>query len=168
MTQAMTTFAALLSALAAAVGAAVSVAQWRQAQPKHPATTETASGRSTPPVPRAHLTAGATRNVHQRPTAAARAAVLGGTVCCLFSAIGNVAYWTQQAQDNPNAAQESVVSVMVLLMVVTSFLALTLGLFVGVRGVVQHRKHDRMLSLVAMALSLTPWVSFWITDLINA
>jgi hypothetical protein len=94
------------------------------------------------------------------------AAVLA-TVCCVFTAASDLVYWRQQADPGFNEGLETLLNVLLPVAVLSSVAGAAVALFVGLRGLVRRRGRDIRLAAVTFVLCLAPWISFWITDLIN-
>lgn len=185
MSEALSLFAALLSALAAAVGAAVSVAQWRQTRAPGPGSPFGAvpgpatsrapgppadlappagSGRRSPAPPPQGPYARAVRAPRSRVNVTA--AVLG-TVSSALAVVGDLVVWSERDLDITER-QGPLLNVIMAVMLLSSAVGTVLALFIAVRGLVRRRRGDLRLAAVVFALCLTPWLAFWIADLINS
>jgi hypothetical protein len=94
------------------------------------------------------------------------AAVLA-TVCCVFSAASDLVYWRQQVSEGQDAGLETLLDVLLAVALLSSVAGALVAVVVALRGFVRRRGRDARLAVVAFVLCLAPWISFWITDLIN-
>jgi hypothetical protein len=94
-------------------------------------------------------------------------AALLATVCCVFTAVSDLVYWRQQVDEGFNAGLETLLNLLLPVAVLSSVAGAAVALFVGLRGLVRRRGRDIRLAVVTFVLCLAPWISFWITDLIN-
>jgi hypothetical protein len=167
--EALTLFATLVSAIAAAIGTAVSVAQWkRSAAPGTPAASGVAPS-AAPPLPRVG------GPVRPRPVERTTARVLArtaaialilGAVTAGFATLGEIVYWVQQAADD-GTAWESLLDVALAGGLLAGVVGAALAVFVVVAGLAKRSGRSVWLGVLAFALSMTIWVAFWLTDLIK-
>lgn len=169
MNEALTLFATLVSAIAAAVGTAVSVAQWkRSGAPGTPAAS------AVPPSggPAGPRVGGPVR---PRPVEQAEARFLGrttaialilGAVTAGFAALGEVVYWVRQAADS-GSAWEPLLDVALAGGLLAGVVGAALAVFVVVAGLAKRSGRSVRLGVLAFALSMTIWLAFWLTDLIK-
>jgi hypothetical protein len=160
--EALTLFATLVSAIAAAVGTAVSVAQWRRsAAPGAPEVVPlrpTVSG----PVQRRPVER-ATARFLPRTTAVA---LVFGAATAGFATLGEIVYWVQQAADD-GTAWEPVLDVALAGGLLAGMAGAALAVFVVVAGMAKRSGRSVRLGVLAFVLSMTIWLAFWLTDLIK-
>lgn len=175
MNDALTLFAALLSAAAAAVGAAVSLAQWRQsvAQARHTnahgtvnsahagaATERPESGRPDAPArqsqPEGPRQSQPENQVVQRPSRSAVIAITLATLCCVFTAVGIFAYVLRKAKDGAPPNPVEIFAILAIPISITSVVSALISLGAG-----GFRRNFRLSSLAILGC-LTSWVALWI------
>jgi hypothetical protein len=100
-------------------------------------------------------------------TRTARRAVVTATVCCLFTALNSFGYWTQQVQEGFSPAWEMFVNVTLLVSLVSSLVGAGYAVRIGAGGIRHRRRRDLHMAGWVLVGSMTPWISFWIADLIN-
>ncbi|HEX8867068.1 MAG TPA: hypothetical protein VF821_15520 [Lentzea sp.] len=139
MNETVSLLAAVVSAIAAAIGTMVSVAQWRASRPA-----------GAPPV----VAPVSDRPARDRPVAAPRApgrgqariaavALVSGAITAVLAALGDLVFWVQQSAGPGNGhAWEPVLSVLLGGGLLASAVAAVLGLSVVVAGLVTRRKRS--------------------------
>ena len=156
MNDAIALFAAVVSALAAAVGAAVSVAQWRENK-AHGASSNTSIARSSET---AEVAKGAPKQAHRvevaqrRPSRSAVVAVVLATLSCLMTAVGMFAYSLRQSQGGPPDPLEAF-----------ALVAIPVSLVGATSAVVSFRidfRQNARLSVPALLGCLVPWVVIFV------
>lgn len=157
MYEALTLVATLVSAIAAAIGTAVSVAQWRRSgAPETPVTPEGGAVRRRPVQRTASRFLGRTTAV----------ALVLGAVTAGFATLGEIVYWVQRAADD-GAAWEPLLDVALAGGLLAGVLGAVLAVVVVVTGLAKRNGRNVRLGVLAFALSMTIWLAFWLTDLIN-
>jgi hypothetical protein len=168
MSEAIALLAAVISAMAAAVGTFVSVAQWRQTSDRRvpEGAGPVVESKTAPAPPSRPGRASLEIDSRQRPRSAVVAVILA-TVCCVFTAVSQFAYWSQQKAVNGSSWEPLVnatLAVSVLASIVGAAFALPnigVGLFGG--------RHLKRLGLGVLALvgCSVPWGGLWIVSIIN-
>ena len=89
------------------------------------------------------------------------------TVCCVFSAAGDLVYWRQQVSEGYGAGLETLLDGLLAVALLSSVAGAFVAVVVALRGLIRRHGRDARLAAVAFVLCLVPWISFWITDLIS-
>jgi uncharacterized membrane protein YhaH (DUF805 family) len=179
-------FAAVISAAAAAAGAMVPLAQYRQSRsaphvaPSSQAVqaTATTSPVSSPPPPPLSSPRNRRATVpSESPEPAAdlsrarsartlRRAILVTTVCCFTTAVSELSYWAQQGTSH-SAALEVLLNVGFVLSGLASLVAVLYAVRIALSGISSHRWRDLRVAGWVFLGSTTPWIGLWIQVLIN-
>jgi hypothetical protein len=167
--------AALVSAAAAAVGATVSLAQYRQSRSAPAVAPPLQTVPSVTPVPQARPSVttrpapplpGSPNPPPDRSSRTIRRAIVAATVCCFATAVSQLSYWVQQTTEH-SAALEALTSVTAVLSGVLSMVGVMYAFRVAVGGLVRHRWRQMYVAGWVLLGSMTPWIGLWIQVLIN-
>jgi hypothetical protein len=101
----------------------------------------------------------------RRPSRIAVVAVALGTVCCVFTAVGQFGYWLQQAggAEAGGPVVTALLNVALLVSVPGAILAIS---SVGL-GLSRRRRPSLRLGALALVGCLTPWFAGWLTTVLN-
>jgi hypothetical protein len=166
MGDALALAAAVVSAAAAVVGALVSLAQLRAARdPAPPPVRQERGPRSPDDEVATELRATPCPAALERRSRATVLALFFATASCLFTAISTYSYWRQQGGSGMDL--EAVTDTGLVLGVIASLLGGLFALWALAWGIAHGSSRTVRLAILALVGCSSPWVSFWIIDLIQ-
>jgi hypothetical protein len=164
MADVIASLAALVSAVATVIGAAISWSQWRDSRAPRGAAAEPAEiapARAASPTPWNP----AASAQPAPPTRAGRAALGVAVLACAIAAVGNTLFVLQQKSSNPARGLETLLNAVALPLLLISLLgAFSLSVFLLVRGLTKKRNADLKSAALTLLSSGVALLSMWVTD----